>query len=159
MIWQTIFRLLLLLFLCQRSKSFRPPRKEDTMMGACGVQRDLTPQERVTNEWDQMAGEWDDLAVGYAAGFEKLLWSKLSDKDTDGWSVLDFGSGTGLLTDRLRHKVKQIVAMDVSSKMIEILKEKIQSREWENTKTIHCVLANLEKDKNKPEVRESVEAL
>eukprot|EP00977_Amphora_coffeiformis_P017708 scaffold5873_cov172-Amphora_coffeaeformis.AAC.5 len=106
-----------------------------------------------------MAGEWDDLAAGYAAGFETLLWNKLSDdKDTDGWSVLDFGCGTGLLTGRLRQKVKQIVAMDVSSKMIGILKEKIQSQDWENTTAIHCVLADLDED-TKPEVRESVEAL
>lgn len=129
------------------------------MMGACGIQRDLTPQERVTNEWDQMAGEWDDLAIGYAAGFEKLLWSKLDDQDTDGWSVLDFGAGTGLLTDRLRHKAKEIVAIDVSSKMIEVLEDKILSQEWENAKAINCVLADLDKDTTKPHVKESVEAL
>ena len=129
------------------------------MMGACGMQRDLTPQERVTNEWDQMAGEWDDLAAGYAAGFEKLLWAKLDAKEEaiDGWSVLDFGCGTGLLSDRLRQKVKKVVAMDVSSKMIDVLDEKIQSQEWDNTQTIHCVLAEL--TKASPAVRESVQAL
>ena len=136
-------------------------RNEDTMMmGVCGIQRDLTPQERVTNEWDQMAGEWDDLAVGYAARFERLLWNKLPDNtNTDTWYVLDFGSGTGLLSDRLRHKVKQIVAIDASSKMIEILKEKIQSQEWGNTTAIPCVLANLDNEDTKPQVRESVEAM
>lgn len=130
------------------------------MMGGGGMpQRDLTPQERVTNEWDQMAGEWDDLAAGYAAGFEELLWDKLKDdKDkVDGWSVLDFGCGTGLLSDRLRSKVKKIVAMDVSSKMIDVLYEKIQGQEWTNTQSIHCVLAELANAP--PAVRESVEAL
>ena len=128
------------------------------MMGACGIQRDLTPQERVTNEWDTMAGEWDDLAGGYAAGFEKLLWSKLDEKDEviQGWKVLDFGCGTGLLSDRLRCKVRSIVAMDVSSKMIDVLDEKIMSQEWTNTQSIQCVLAEL--SKSTPEIRNSVES-
>lgn len=109
------------------------------------TERKLTPQEKVTNEWDQMAGEWDDLAGGYAAGLNKLLWNRIeSDESTVAeWSVLDFGCGTGLLTDLLRPKVKKIVAMDVSSQMIRLLEDKIICQEWSNTQAIHCALASL----------------
>lgn len=98
----------------------------------------------------------DDLASGYAAGFEQLLWSKIDKTNSENWSVLDFGCGTGLLSDRLRSKVKNIVAMDVSSKMIDVLDEKILGQEWTNTQAINCVLADLVK--SSPNVRESVEA-
>lgn len=126
-------------------------------MASCGMQRELTPQEKVTIEWDGMAGEWDDLAAGYAAGFETLLWSKLDATTADGWSVLDFGCGTGLLTNRLRQKVKTIVAMDVSSKMVEMVQDKILGQEWTNAQAFHCVLANL--DKASPETRQSIQDL
>ena len=119
--------------------------------------RDLTPQQKVTQEWDAMAGEWDDLAAGYAAGFEKLLWSKIDVEQAKDWSVLDFGCGTGLLTDRLRAKVSNIVAMDVSSQMVGMLEEKILSQEWSNTRSLHCVLGEL--DAAKPETKQAVEAL
>lgn len=108
--------------------------------------RELTPQEKVTQEWDTMAGEWDDLAAGYAAGFETLLWNKVDPDSQNNLVVVDFGCGTGLLTDRLRNKVQQVNAMDVSSKMIDMLHDKMQSQEWDNVRAWHCVLAELEQN-------------
>jgi 2-polyprenyl-3-methyl-5-hydroxy-6-metoxy-1,4-benzoquinol methylase len=131
-------------------------------------QRELTPQQKVTQEWDAMAGEWDDLAGGYAAGFETLLWNKISTSSSQNaasaaayksWTVVDFGCGTGLLTDRLRTKVKQVIGIDVSSKMIEMMEEKIQSQEWDNVRGIHCVLAELDGKDSNVETKEAIEAL
>ena len=41
--------------------------------------------------------------------------------------VLDFGCGTGLLTERLAGRCGQVVAVDTSEKMIEVLRNKLAS--------------------------------
>lgn len=111
----------------------------------------LTPQQKVTLEWDSMAGEWDDMAAGYAREFYKWLVRTtanltpavtLNDK-----TIVDFGCGTGLLTDLLRTgnakgAANQVTAIDASSKMMEVLQDKIKSREWDNVTAIQCVLAS-----------------
>lgn len=78
---------------------------------------------RINNEWDEYAEGWDvDASVQEYANkaFDEL--TKLV--NINGLSVFDFGCGTGPLTQRLSPRVKRIVALDVSSKMIERLKEK-----------------------------------
>jgi SAM-dependent methyltransferase len=128
------------------------------------MKKQLSAQQKVTAEWDVMAGEWDDLASGYAKAFYRMLLSKTGDlflkappPDTAEASsassslvtVLDFGCGTGLLTEKLlqqsyiRKRIK-IAAIDASSKMIEVLQEKILCRGWSSNVTAHAVvLANL----------------
>ena len=44
--------------------------------------------------------------------------------DLNNLTILDFGSGTGSLTERMSTKAKHIVAIDPSEKMIEVLKNK-----------------------------------
>ena len=118
------------------------------MLGATTTNnRERTPQEKVTAEWEAMAGEWDDMASGYANGFYKLLWQTtgLDPNASNGTTpeigtVLDFGCGTGLLTDKLRLVSKKVVALDASPAMIAILQEKIKSMEWENVDAAVAVL-------------------
>jgi hypothetical protein len=66
------------------------------------INKELSPQEKVNQEWDAMAGEWDDMASGYAPGFFCLLWKHtgLDPKDDSSKleAVVDFGCGTGLMT-------------------------------------------------------------
>jgi SAM-dependent methyltransferase len=127
------------------------------MPGATGgMKREKTPQDKVTAEWDRMAGEWDDLAGGYATGFEALLWDKVKD-DVSNWSVLDFGCGTGLLTEKLRKKVAYVVGVDVSANMATVLQEKIKNREWTNVKAFSAALGNLENESD--EIRAYVASL
>ena len=77
----------------------------------------------MNNEWDEYADKWDSdpSAVDYAknafAELKKLL--KLNDL-----RVLDFGCGTGLLTEMLSPEVDEVVALDGSPKMIECLDQK-----------------------------------
>lgn len=46
--------------------------------------------------------------------------------------VLDYGCGTGTLSCEIAHLVKEIHAIDISSKMIEIAKEKVVDKNIEN---------------------------
>ena len=75
------------------------------------------------NEWDAYAENWDiDPAVDKYAS---LAFSQLNKSvNLDGLSVLDFGCGTGALTQLLSAKVKNIVAIDPSSEMIKYLDKK-----------------------------------
>ena len=75
------------------------------------------------NELDAYAENWDiDPAVDKYAS---LAFSQLNKSvNLDGLSVLDFGCGTGALTQLLSAKVKNIVAIDPSSEMIKYLDKK-----------------------------------
>jgi len=75
------------------------------------------------NEWDEYAEGWDeDSSVQeYASkAFDELL----DIINIDDLTVFDFGCGTGSLTQLLSPRVKDIVALDGSSSMIERLAKK-----------------------------------
>jgi len=73
--------------------------------------------------WDDYADGWDanEATISFAEqAFQSLTSAVALDKPT----VLDFGCGTGLLTERLAPLVKQIVALDISEKMMAVLDAK-----------------------------------
>ncbi|WP_371372834.1 class I SAM-dependent methyltransferase [Thalassotalea aquiviva] len=77
----------------------------------------------MSNEWDEYAEGWDvDASVREYANnaFDELT----NITELDGLSVFDFGCGTGTLTQLLSPRVKDIVALDGSSEMINILNKK-----------------------------------
>lgn len=70
------------------------------------------------NQWDDYAEFWDEVAYEYAdKAFEEL--TKLV--SLKGLRILDFGCGTGLLSERMSSPAAEIVALDNSSKMMEQL--------------------------------------
>ncbi len=75
------------------------------------------------NEWDEYAANWDIDPV--VEEYATLAFSELTKKvNFNGLSVLDFGCGTGALTEKLSGEAKQIVAIDPSSEMIKYLDNK-----------------------------------
>jgi len=77
----------------------------------------------LSNEWDEYAKSWDvDPTVEVYAknAFSNLL--KLT--NVEGLSVLDFGCGTGALTQLISPLANNIVAIDPSSEMIKHLNKK-----------------------------------
>ncbi|GLS91457.1 methyltransferase [Psychromonas marina] len=77
----------------------------------------------MSNEWDEYAASWatDPTVVNYASN----AFAALNDNvDIDSLQVLDFGCGTGALTELMSPKVKQIVALDPASEMIKHLDKK-----------------------------------
>jgi len=77
----------------------------------------------LSNEWDEYAENWDvDPSVEQYA---KNAFSELLDSiNINGLTVLDFGCGTGALTQLMSPSVESIVAIDPSSEMIKLLDKK-----------------------------------
>ena len=99
----------------------------------------------VESEWDEYAAGWDDdpVARAYAdAAFDSLTALLRSSGDAlDGARVLDFGCGTGLLTERLVAAGAIVDAVDTSGAMIAVLADKIGRRAWTAVRT-HTELAS-----------------
>lgn len=120
----------------------------------------MLAQEKVTREWDGMAGEWDDMAGGYRDEFVKLLWEETGFSSPESRSplvILDFGCATGLLIEVVRKQVTKVVGMDVAPSMIGVLKNKIRSGEWDNVEAYCAIAAHLAKAD--PEAKAALEAL
>ncbi|MGY5733460.1 class I SAM-dependent DNA methyltransferase [Vibrio chemaguriensis] len=77
-----------------------------------------------------MAQDWDGLAKNWESNpateqFAQSVFEQLQRlTQLDGIKVLDFGCGTGQLSQRLSPMVKDIVALDASEAMIEELDKK-----------------------------------
>lgn len=85
----------------------------------------------MSDSWDDYAEEWDkneDAILYSRKAFNEL--AKVVDIANS--TVLDFGCGTGLLSELLAPRVKEIVALDTSREMISIL----DSKNLPNVKTI-----------------------
>ena len=74
-------------------------------------------------DWNEHAAYWDnwDEARDYTKQTFGLLTEKIN---LDNLNILDFGSGTGILTEYMAKSEKQVVAVDTSEKMIEVLSNK-----------------------------------
>lgn len=77
-----------------------------------------------------MSKAWDEYADGWDSNKDVIAYSKKAFKsllDTinlNGLRILDFGCGTGLLTEKISPLAKEIVALDPSAKMISCLADK-----------------------------------
>lgn len=90
----------------------------------------------MSESWDDYAENWDDDedVVTYS---EKAFLSLTEMLPLDGKRVLDFGCGTGLLTEKVSKVAKEVVGLDSSPKMIAILNNK----KIENISTIVSTLS------------------
>lgn len=77
----------------------------------------------MSNEWDEYAENWDvDPTV---EEYAKNAFSELLENiNINGLNVLDFGCGTGALTQLMSPTVNSIIAIDPSSEMIKHLDKK-----------------------------------
>lgn len=100
-------------------------------------------RDRKMSRFDELAKQWDEkpLRVENAKKIGQAILDNIS-VSTD-WNVMDFGAGTGLLTFYIQPFVKNIDAIDNSTGMLEVLKEKAEKA---NVKNINPVLKDLEKD-------------
>ncbi|MBF0193093.1 MAG: methyltransferase domain-containing protein [Magnetococcales bacterium] len=77
-----------------------------------------------------MSDSWDDYAENWD-GDERVIFYSQKAYDTlcevtnlSSLNVLDFGCGTGLLSEKIAQHAKQVVALDASPKMVEVLTQK-----------------------------------
>lgn len=91
------------------------------------------------NEWDGYANGWDtDRATrAYAAAAFASLQRVVSGARPrlDGARVIDFGCGTGLLTEHLVAAGSAVHAVDTSPAMLDVLHTKITQRRWTRVRT------------------------
>ncbi len=89
------------------------------------------------NEWDDLADEWDDneAARAYAAAAMASLRRLVSDSELAGARVLDFGCGTGLLTEQLVAAGATVDAVDTSTAMLAVVDAKTATQGWTDVRT------------------------
>ena len=77
----------------------------------------------MSESWDDYADGWDsnEAVVSYSL---KAHESLLNTVELEGCKVLDFGCGTGLLTEKISGQASSVVAIDPSEKMISVLTAK-----------------------------------
>lgn len=94
---------------------------------------------------------WDDYAEGWDSNPEVITYSNrafqsLTDAiDCSDARILDFGCGTGLLTEKLSTQASAVVAIDPAAKMISVLNDK----QLQNVVTIQAELTQQLIDHNK----------
>ncbi len=77
-----------------------------------------------------MSESWDEYAEGWDSNSDVVLYSRKAYNtlceilNPEGIDILDFGCGTGLLTELLSPAAKRILGLDSSGKMISILENK-----------------------------------
>ncbi len=89
--------------------------------------------------WDKTANIYDRVEKKDEQTYIKIIeqtkkYIKISDV------VLDYGCGTGLISNEIADNVKVIHAIDTSSKMIEIAKRKADGRKIENIDYEHSTI-------------------
>lgn len=84
--------------------------------------------------WDDMAATWDDDPVvrTYSQAAAASLDGVLAQRGLtlEGTRILDFGCGTGLLTEHFVGAAAHIDAVDIAPKMIDVVEQKIAQRNW-----------------------------
>jgi len=77
----------------------------------------------MAHDWDALAAHWenDDVNIEFVENAHVLLEKIVS---TEEKHILDFGCGTGLMTEFLSMNAKKVVALDGSELMIEELDKK-----------------------------------
>ena len=96
------------------------------------------------NEWDEYASDWDsndDVQVYATKAFESWRRKVIPlAMDMRNGRLLDFGCGTGLLTEKLAPLCGQILAVDTSAKMIDVLRKKISDTGIENVTALELTV-------------------
>ena len=116
-------------------------------------------------EWNEVAGEWDDLAREYNLKlyqhYHDRLWLPQVTLTNKQIRILDFGCGTGLFIEKLVHYYQNrfvddlpvetdiprvhIIGVDTATSMIQTLKEKIRNYGW-NDNECHITVTALVAD-------------
>ena len=97
--------------------------------------------------WDKMASKYDNQVKKYQQTYTDTIEriKKYLKKDD---IVLDFACGTGITTIQISGFVKEIHAIDISQRMIDIAEEKAEKNEIGNLKLYKTDLFNGEFEKN-----------
>jgi 2-polyprenyl-3-methyl-5-hydroxy-6-metoxy-1,4-benzoquinol methylase len=91
----------------------------------------MQTMNRMERFWDKQANEYDKNESKFEQTYHKTVANtKQYLKNND--IVLDYACGTGITTNEIAGYVKEIHAIDISAKMIEVAKRKAGERNIEN---------------------------
>ncbi|HBX50856.1 MAG: hypothetical protein A2275_01160 [Bacteroidetes bacterium RIFOXYA12_FULL_35_11] len=92
------------------------------------------------NEFDIKAKSWDEnpLNIERAKAIADIIKEKIS--FTGNEKALDYGCGTGLLSMNLFNDLKNIILADTSTRMLEVVNEKIRNNAIKNMTAIDADL-------------------
>ena len=77
--------------------------------------------------WDMMSSKTDSIASKFSSTYESSIQQTINYLKKDDY-ILDYGCGTGIICNEVSKYAKQIYAIDISSKMIEIASKKTSER-------------------------------
>lgn len=115
-------------------------------MAEAGAGSGPPSQAEVSATWDKEADGWDTNAgvIAYSeqayAQLLRLLGEVRLEVPLAGARVLDFGCGSGLLTDKLRGAGAHVVALDAAPKMVAVVEAKVRERGWTNVTPVHAIV-------------------
>jgi len=92
--------------------------------------------EKSEKFWDRTAKNYDREDDQYDESYLRTIKSYLGESDT----VLDFACGTGTFSSLIASDVKEIRAIDISSKMLEIAERKAFDNNIENLNFLHATI-------------------
>lgn len=95
------------------------------------------PKKDTTKSWNKIAIKFDEWMK--KDDYPGELVSKIEVEKGD--SVLDIGSGNGAITIPLAKKARSVTAIDISTKMLNLLREKAVK---ENISNIKCIKSKIE---------------
>ncbi|HSR70271.1 MAG TPA: metalloregulator ArsR/SmtB family transcription factor [Acidobacteriota bacterium] len=82
--------------------------------------------------FERLAHQWDDLRFQHFGGLFHL--EALASLLPRGWTVLDIGTGTGYMLPFLSRQFRQVIAVDPSSAMLELARERAHREGLENVR-------------------------
>jgi ribosomal-protein-alanine N-acetyltransferase len=104
-----------------------------------GDDEDVYQLDVSSSEWDEHAAGWDseEGARAYSAAALVSLQDVLAGHNISlaGASAVDFGCGTGLLTEKLVARGAAVFAVDTSTAMLDVLNAKIRQAGWAQVET------------------------
>ncbi|MBI5833248.1 MAG: class I SAM-dependent methyltransferase [Armatimonadetes bacterium] len=79
------------------------------------------------SRFDTLAPQWDTNPVRAALGTGVADAMRREVPFAPDWRIMDFGAGTGLVTLRLLDSVAEVVAVDCSTGMLDVLDDKLSA--------------------------------
>ena len=100
------------------------------------------PKKSSSKSWDEIAPQFDEWMRKDDYPQELIDKIKIEKMDT----VLDIGCGNGSITLPLAAKADSVTALDISTKMLDILQEKAITQDLSNIKVINKDIEDVESD-------------
>lgn len=122
----------------ENPKLSRDPKTDWNTIWKEAVER--LPKKETPTSWNKIATKFDQWME--KDDYPKEMVSKI--KVDDGDTVLDIGCGNGTITIPLAKKARSVTALDISAKMLDLLKDKAASENLSNIKCINKDIVDVE---------------